>query len=238
MPRCSGPAGPGLPGESGAASRSVELGPTVSSWARARCNRLLTAVVVVPIAAATSAECHCRTSRSSSTARCRGERCCSAATNANRTDSRDSTMADGSAGSSAACGSGCSQGTSRRSTSFAGRVRAGTRRARSATDGARGPPARSGRCWWRCGAARCVGTTCLRTGRRPSRPAATSPAPGPPRRAGIRSSGSSVRAVRDGTARRQRRNRRQPPSAASRLTRASLRRASDYWPVQSHYAAP
>ena len=75
------------------------LGPTVSSWARARCSRLLTATVVVPMASATSAAFHCRTSRSSSTARCRGDRCCSAAMNASRTDSREPTITDGSVGS-------------------------------------------------------------------------------------------------------------------------------------------
>ena len=49
---------------------------------------------------ATSDAFHCSTSRSTSTARCRGDRCCSAATNASRTDSREPTIVDGSAGSS------------------------------------------------------------------------------------------------------------------------------------------
>ena len=38
---------------------SSTLRPTLSSWARARCNRLLTAAVLAPTASATSAAFHC-----------------------------------------------------------------------------------------------------------------------------------------------------------------------------------
>jgi hypothetical protein len=82
-----------------------------SSCALARCSRLFTAAVDDPIASATSAAFHCSTSRSTRTARCRADKCCSAATNANRTDSRDPTIVDGSVASS---GSGSSHGTSSR----------------------------------------------------------------------------------------------------------------------------
>ena len=99
-PRCSAPAGPARPRNPAPPTGRSELGPAASSCDRARCSRLFTAAVLAPIASATSAAFHCSTSRSTSTARCRGERCCSAATNANRTDSREPTITDGSAGSS------------------------------------------------------------------------------------------------------------------------------------------
>ena len=54
------------------------------SSARARCNELLTAAVVVSSKVATSAAGQVSTSRRISTARWRGGRCCSAATNASR----------------------------------------------------------------------------------------------------------------------------------------------------------
>ena len=59
-----------------------------ASVARARCSALLTEATVVSSSSATSLAFQRSTSRRISTARCRGGRCCSAATNASRIDSR------------------------------------------------------------------------------------------------------------------------------------------------------
>src|SRR5690606_27486278 len=63
---------------------------------RARCSMLFTAAVETPTASASSLAFQLSTSRRISTARCRGERCCSATMNANRVLSRSSTTAPGS----------------------------------------------------------------------------------------------------------------------------------------------
>ena len=80
--------------------------------ARARCKMLLTAGTEVSSASATSAAFHRSTSRSTSTARWRGGRCCSAAIRASRMLSRDVTTEAGSFGSlpSMASGTGSSHG--------------------------------------------------------------------------------------------------------------------------------
>jgi hypothetical protein len=80
---------------------------------------LFTAAVETPTASATSLAFQLSTSRRISTARCRGERCCSATMNANRVLSRSSTTAPGSVpGSpSTVSGSGSNHGISGRSTS-------------------------------------------------------------------------------------------------------------------------
>ena len=59
-----------------------------SSVARARCSALLTDATLVSSSSATSVAFQRSTSRRISTARCRGGRCCSAATNARRIVSR------------------------------------------------------------------------------------------------------------------------------------------------------
>ncbi len=64
--------------------------------ARARCSALLTDAVVVSSSEATSSAFQRSTSRRISTARWRGGRCCSAATNASRTDSRATAISAGS----------------------------------------------------------------------------------------------------------------------------------------------
>ena len=70
----------------GARSRSA-AGSRVSSVARARCRALLTEASLVSSISATSAARKPSTSRSTSTARWRGGRCCRAATNASSTAS-------------------------------------------------------------------------------------------------------------------------------------------------------
>jgi hypothetical protein len=67
--------------------RGVGVAP-LRSVARARCKALLTEGTLVPRSSATSAACQRSTSRRMRTARCIGGRCCTAATNASRTDSR------------------------------------------------------------------------------------------------------------------------------------------------------
>jgi hypothetical protein len=71
----------------------------------------LTDATVVPRSSATSDAFHCSTSRRISTARCRAGRCCSAATNARRTDSFATASSAGSdaGGSTRASGIGSSQ---------------------------------------------------------------------------------------------------------------------------------
>jgi hypothetical protein len=75
---------------------------------------LLTAVVVVPSSSATCAAGHSSTSRKISTARCRADRYCSAATRASRIPARDTATAAGSSRSPASntSGRGSSHGTS------------------------------------------------------------------------------------------------------------------------------
>ena len=68
-----------------------------SSVARARCSALLTDATEDSSSSATSLARQCRTSRRMSTARWRGGSCCSAATNASRSVSRDSATWAGSA---------------------------------------------------------------------------------------------------------------------------------------------
>jgi hypothetical protein len=82
-----------------------------ASVARARCSALLTDATVVPSSSATSAACQHSTSRRMSTARCRGGRCCSAATNASRMLSWNTARSAGSpcAGGTAAPGIGSTQ---------------------------------------------------------------------------------------------------------------------------------
>ncbi len=121
-----------------------------------------------------------------------GERCCSAATNANRTDSLDSTT-------SAVSGSGSSQGTSWCSRISVVGSELSVPPSPDAADGAACSRWPSGRCWWRCGRATYAPRTCPRNRRRTSTPAGTSPAPGPRRRAPSPSCGSSAPAARVGT---------------------------------------
>ena len=105
--RWSAPAGSTTRSSAGAAS---------SSRARARCNALLTAAVVVPSSSATSAARQASTSRRISTTRCRAGRCCNAAMSASRMPARDATTAAGSpdAAASSASGMGWSHATSGR----------------------------------------------------------------------------------------------------------------------------
>ena len=79
--------------------------------ARARCSALLTDATLVSSSSATSVACQRSTSRRISTARCRGGRCCSAATNARRIVSRAAASSAGSpsAGSTRASGMGWTQ---------------------------------------------------------------------------------------------------------------------------------
>ena len=82
-------------GSAGSASSS-SAGSACASWARARRRPLFTAVVVVPSRSATCAAGHSSTSRKISTARCRADRYCSAATKASRIPARDTAAAAGS----------------------------------------------------------------------------------------------------------------------------------------------
>ena len=84
------------------------------SVARARWRALLTDGTLVSSSSATSSACQRRTSRRISTARCRGGRCWSAATNASRIDSRATATSAGSppAGTTAASGIGSTQSSS------------------------------------------------------------------------------------------------------------------------------
>ena len=86
--------------------------------ARARCRALLTAGTVVPSWVATSAALNSSTSRSTSTARCRGGSTCIAATSASRSPVR-------TPGSNRASGNGCSQGMSNEGVSGAAGSRLG-----------------------------------------------------------------------------------------------------------------
>ena len=70
-------------------------------------------MVVIPSSSATCAAGHSSTSRKISTARCRADRYCSAATNASRIPARDTATAAGSSPAPASPpGNGCSHGTS------------------------------------------------------------------------------------------------------------------------------
>ncbi len=100
-------------GSAGSASSS-SAGSARASWARARRSPLFTAVVVVPSRSATCPARQSSTSRKISTARCRADRCCNAATKASRIPAREAATAAGSARSAASSASanGCSHGTS------------------------------------------------------------------------------------------------------------------------------
>ena len=80
--RRSGPAGRGPPRPAASAGRPRRS--LAARVARARCSALFTDATVVSSSSATSAACQRSTSRRISTARWRGGRCCSAATNASR----------------------------------------------------------------------------------------------------------------------------------------------------------
>ena len=71
--------------------------PLVSRVARARCNALFTEAMLESRSSATSFALHRNTSQSTNTARCRGGRCCRAATKASRIDSRSTARSAGSA---------------------------------------------------------------------------------------------------------------------------------------------
>ena len=79
--------------------------------ARARCSALLTAGTVVSRAVAASAADSLSTSHRTSAARCLAGRCCSAVTNANRTESRSAAISAGSprSGTTIASGIGVTQ---------------------------------------------------------------------------------------------------------------------------------
>ncbi len=182
-----------------------------AAWARrprARCSMLLTAAVVVPSMAATSAASKARTSRRMSTARCRAGRYCSAAISARRRLSRETAASAGSSGCGriSASGIGWSQAAP-------GPAAAGA--ACGAWPGAPSPDgsARLPRCssavrqrWWRSGTARTSVTNGLRTRRRLARPAGRSPGRGLRPRPPSRAAGSSGRAVHAGTAQPGRRS--------------------------------
>ena len=87
-----------------------------SSVARARCSALLTEATLVSSSSAASEAFHLRTSQRISAARCFAGRCCRAAMNASRIDSRVSATAAGSFsdGRTSASGIGSSQVTSGR----------------------------------------------------------------------------------------------------------------------------
>ena len=143
----------------------VEPGPTASSWDRARCSRLLTAVVVVPIASATSADLPLQHVAQQQHRALPGREVLQ------RGDKRQPHRLarpddDRRVGRVVRqVGQRLQPGHLAAFHELGRRVGAGTFPARSAAAGAAGPPARSGRCWWRCDAARSGSTTCLRIGR-------------------------------------------------------------------------
>ena len=116
---------------SGSTVSSVRPRSAICAWARWRAE--LTAAVVVSSASATSAADQRSTSRRMSTARCRAGRCCSAATNASRIESRSATT-------TAASGTGSSQGISGSSSSASPAIESAV--PRPAGSGRRGRPSR------------------------------------------------------------------------------------------------
>jgi hypothetical protein len=93
-----------VPLEQTVVDRAQRLRPRSAMVSRARCNALFTAATVLSSSPATSAARQDSTARRISTARCRGGRCCNAATNASRTVSRPSART--SAGSTRSSGTG------------------------------------------------------------------------------------------------------------------------------------
>ena len=175
-----------------------------ASVARARCSALLTDATVVSSSSATSSAFQRRTSRRMSTARWRGGRCWSAATNASRIDSRATATSAGSppVGTTRSSGIGSIQvasasggaerrvGARRRADRSIGRARR-WRAAEHVEADVGGDPVQP-RPQRRRGP---------RTGRSRARRGRTSPGRRPRPRRPIRASGSSSRSARRGAAR-------------------------------------
>ena len=168
--------------------------PCSASVARARWSALLTDATVVSSSSATSSAFQCRTSRRIRTARWRGGRCWSAATNARRIDSR----AIGDVGRVAARSARARSSGDRLDPAVLGQR--GSRAASRPSVPARGPSAVpvavarracSGTRSWRSGRATSGSRPGPRTWRSRSRPERRSPGRRPPPRTRSPASGSS-----------------------------------------------
>ena len=203
-PRRSGPAAPAARRRAAPTGRcrSTSVARAWPGPAAARCSPTRR---VVSSSSATSVACQRSTSRRIRTARCRGGRCCSAATNASRIDSRATASSAGSpsSGSTRASGIGWTQVVLGR--------RGAARTASAAATAARGPsaaPGAAGRSSMSRQTFVAMRYSHERSAERPSkpvaaraRPAPSSPARRPRPRTPSRASGSSSRSARRGTAR-------------------------------------